>query len=87
MYRCLLDTTMKYMCIDYYISGDSNQKYHKGDFNIASKEEKEQVKKKTKKVISNVPMGLQYWPKTNPYSYTMHWLGGEGCGYLKANVQ
>ena len=75
------------MCIDYYISGDSNQKYHKGDYQYCIKRGERTGQKKTKKVISNVPMGLQYWPKTNPYSYTMHWLEEEGCGYQKANVQ
>ena len=58
MYRCLLDTTMKSMCIDYYISGDSNQKYHKGDFQYCIKRRERTVQKKTRKVISNIPMGF-----------------------------
>ena len=39
---------MKFISIDCYISGDSNQKYHKKDLSIfiASKEEKGEFKKR-----------------------------------------
>ena len=64
---------MKFMSIDYYTSGVSDLRYHKGDLSIlASKEEKEAVQKKAEEIILNIPKGFTSWSKMNPYSYMMH---------------
>jgi len=38
--------TMKSMCIDYYTSGDSNQKYHKGDLSTLLQKKRKNSSKK-----------------------------------------
>ena len=42
--------------------------------NIASKEEKEQFKKRLRKKSQTYLWDSLYWSKMNPYSYTMHWF-------------
>ena len=54
--------------------------------NIASKEEKEQFKKRLRKKSQTYLWDSLYWSKMNPYSYTMHWLE-EGCGFQRESGQ
>ena len=52
---------MKFISIDYYISGDSNQKYHKKDLSILHQKKRRRerrVQKNTQEIISNIPKGF-----------------------------